>query len=71
MDILIPLASLAIFAIGVVVLYFRFRDNVSDLAAATDSKKSSGFWAIVALIYAIVIAILFSVFHVGYAFWRW
>ena len=68
MDILIPLASVALSAIGFAALYFRFRDNFSDLAAATDSKQSSGFWAIVALIYAIVIAILYSVFRVGYSF---
>jgi hypothetical protein len=70
MDILIPLASVAIFGIGVAVLYFRFRDNFSDLAAATDSKQSSGFWAVVALISAIVVAVLFSLFHVGYGFLR-
>jgi hypothetical protein len=66
MDILIPLASLALFGIGVAVLYFRFRDNFSDLAAATDSKRSNGFWAIVALIYAVVIAVLYSAFHIGW-----
>jgi hypothetical protein len=54
----------------VAALYFRFRDNFTDLAAATDSKQSSGFWAIMALIYAIVIAVLYSVFHVGYGFLR-
>lgn len=70
MDILIPLASFAILGIGVAVLYFRFRDNFTDLAAATDSKQSSGFWAIIALIFAIVIAVLFSVLHVGYRFLR-
>lgn len=71
MDILIPLASVAIFAIAVVVLYFRFRDNFSDLAAATDSKHRSGFWAIAALIFAIVIAVLHSMFGVGYSSWKW
>jgi hypothetical protein len=70
MDFLIPLASLAIFGIGVAVLYFRFRDNFSDLAAATDSKRSGGFWAVMALIYAIVIAVLYSAFRVGYGFWK-
>jgi hypothetical protein len=70
MDILIPFASVAIFAVGLAALYFRFRDNFSDLAAATDSKRSIGFWALVALIYAIVIAVLYSVFHVSYGFWR-
>jgi hypothetical protein len=70
MDILLPLASVAIFAVGLAALYFRFRDNFSDLAAATDSKRSNGFWALVALIYAIVIAVLYSVFHVSHRFWR-
>jgi hypothetical protein len=68
MDILIPLASFAIFGIGVTVLYFRFRDNFSALAAASDSKQGSGFWAVIALIYAIMIAVLFGVFRVGYRF---
>jgi hypothetical protein len=70
MDILIPLASVSIFGIGVAVLYFRLRDSFNDLAAATDSKRSNGFWAVTALIYAIVIAVLFSVFHVAYGFWK-
>jgi hypothetical protein len=69
MDILIPLASFALLAIAVAVLYFRFRDNFTDLAAATDSKQSGGFWSIVALIFAILIAVLYSIFRVGYS-WR-
>jgi uncharacterized membrane protein YidH (DUF202 family) len=57
------LISLALVAIGIAVVYFRFRDNFSDMAAATDSKQSSGFWTIVAVIYAVVVAVLFLVFY--------
>jgi hypothetical protein len=70
MDTLLSLAPIALFVISVVMVYYRFRDNFSDLAAATDSKRSNGSWAIAALIYALVIAGLYSVFHVGYRFWR-
>ena len=53
MDILISLATVAIFVIAVTAAYYRFRDNFSDLAAATDSKQSGSFWTGAALIYAI------------------
>jgi Kef-type K+ transport system membrane component KefB len=64
MDLLLTLAPIAIFVVAVAVLYYRFRDNFFDLAAATDSKRSNTFWTTVALIFAVVIAILYSVFHV-------
>jgi uncharacterized membrane protein YidH (DUF202 family) len=64
------LISLALVAIGMAVVYFRFRDSFSDLAAATDSKQSSGFWTIIAVIYAVVVAVLFLVFYrQGFARW--
>jgi hypothetical protein len=71
MDILIPVATVAIFVIAVAVTYYRFRDNFSDLAAATDSKRSASSWTIAALIYAVVIAALYSMFRGGHAWWRW
>ena len=52
------------------MVYFRFRDNFSDLAAATDSKRSSGFWTIVALIYAVVVLVLWLVFYPGHIPWK-
>jgi formate hydrogenlyase subunit 3/multisubunit Na+/H+ antiporter MnhD subunit len=70
MDTLVSLAPLALFAIGVAIVYYRFRDNFSDLAAATDSKQSSGFWTVVALIYAVVIAVLYATFRGGHIPWR-
>jgi hypothetical protein len=51
------LIPLAVFVIAVVVTYFRYRDHFSDLAAATESKRSSSFWTIVALGYAVVVAL--------------
>jgi len=51
---------LAVFA--VVVTYFRYRDHFSDLAAATDSKRSGFFWTIVAWGYAIVLVLALGVY---------
>ena len=69
MSILIYVASIALFGIGVAVVHYRFRDNFSDIAAATDSKQGGGFWTIVALIYAVVIAVLYSMFRYGRSPW--
>ncbi len=55
MTILVPVVLLGI---GLAALYYRFRENFSDLATATDSKKSDGFWNIIALVYAVVIGVL-------------
>jgi hypothetical protein len=55
MTILVPVVLLGI---GLAALYYRFRESFSDLATATDSKKSDGFWSIMALVYAVVIAVL-------------
>jgi len=63
MDILITVVPIALFVIGVAIMYYRFRDNFSDLAAATDSKQSNTFWTVIALIYAVVIAGLYLVFY--------
>jgi len=57
-NILIPI----VLAVAVVITYYRFRDRFFDLASATDSKQSSSFWTIV--------AILFSVVIVALSFWR-
>jgi uncharacterized membrane protein YbhN (UPF0104 family) len=71
MDILISLATVAIFVIAVVVTYYRFRDNFSDLADATDSKRDSSSWTIAALIYAVVIVVLYSMFRHAHISWGW
>lgn len=63
MSILISLAPLALFAIGVAIFYYRFRERFSELAAATDSKQTHAFWAVLALAYAAVIAVLYIVFY--------
>jgi hypothetical protein len=55
MTILVPVVLLGI---GLAALYYRFRENFSDLATATDSKRSDEFWSIMALVYAVVIAVL-------------
>jgi hypothetical protein len=53
---------LAVFAIAVVVAYFRCRGHFSDLAAATDSKRSRSFWTIVAWGYAVVLVLALGVY---------
>ncbi len=60
MSVLIPFALLTIV---VVATYYRFRDNFSDLAAATDSKHGNSFWAIVTLIWTIVMVALYFTFR--------
>jgi succinate dehydrogenase hydrophobic anchor subunit len=69
MDTLLSIAPVILLALSVGVVYFRFRDTFSDLAAATDSTKSSGFWSIATLLYAIAIALLYATFHVGHSLW--
>ena len=71
MDLLISLTTVAIFVIAVVVTYYRFRDNFSDLAAATDSKRGRSSWTIAALIYAVVIVVLYSMFRYAHISWTW
>jgi hypothetical protein len=57
--------------IVVVAAYGRFRANFSDLAAATDSKKSDSFWAIVTLIWTIImVALYFTFYRHGRAPWK-
>jgi hypothetical protein len=51
------LVPVVLLGISLAALYYRFREHFSDLATATDSKKS-GFWSIMALVYAVVIAVL-------------
>ncbi len=64
MNALIPV----MFVVAVVVAYCRFRGNFSDLASATDSKRSDGFWNITAILFSIAIVILYFLFRTH---WLW
>ncbi len=61
MDTALTLAPFALLAIGAGLVYYRFRERFSDLAAASDSKRSNVFWTCLALIYAVVVAVLYIV----------
>jgi len=65
------LLALALFTIVAGAAYYRFRENFSDLAAATDSKRSDSFWVIVTLIWTIVMLVLYFAFYRhGYTLWK-
>jgi hypothetical protein len=57
------LVSLAVFGIAVLITYYRYREHFSDLAFATDSKRSGFFWTMVAVAYAIILVFLWGVFY--------
>ena len=60
MYILVPLA---VFGIAVVITYYRYREHFTDLAFATDSKRSGFFWTVVAVDYAVSLISLWAVFY--------
>ena len=55
--------SLAVFTVAVVITYYRYREHFSDLAFATDSKRSGFFWTAVAVAYAVILVALWAVFY--------
>jgi len=57
------LVQFAIFAVVVTVLYFRYRGHISDLAAASDSRRSATFWTIAAVIFAVLVAASYLVLY--------
>jgi hypothetical protein len=61
MDAFLPLASLVVFAIIFAVFYRRFKENFFNLAAATDSKRSNASWAVLALVFTVVISVLWVI----------
>jgi hypothetical protein len=53
----------AVLFIGAVVIsYYRYRDHFYALESATDSNKGRAFWTILALIFAVVIAVCYFIF---------
>jgi len=52
----------AVLFIGaVVVSYYRYRDHFYALESATDSNKGHAFWTILALVFAVVIAVCYFI----------
>lgn len=47
---------------GVVFAFYRYREHFYALEAATDSNKGHAFWTILALIFAVVIAVVYFIF---------
>jgi len=60
MNILIPIIVLAAVA-G--IYYYRFRDHFFEIASATDSKRSNVFWGVVAIVFSIVVMLLYIIFR--------
>jgi hypothetical protein len=51
-----------LFIAAVVISYYRYRDHFYALESATDSNKGRVFWTILALVFAIVIAVCYFIF---------
>jgi hypothetical protein len=52
-----------LFIVVVAIAYYRYRDHFYALESATDSNKGRTFWTILALAFAIVIAICYFIFY--------
>jgi hypothetical protein len=51
-----------VFVGAVVVCFYRYREHFYALESATDSKKGRLFWTILALVFAILVAIGYLIF---------
>jgi hypothetical protein len=51
-----------VFIVVVAIAYYRYRDHFYALESATDSNKGRTFWTILALVFAVVIAICYFIF---------
>jgi len=51
-----------LFMVAVAIAYYRYRDHFYALESATDSNRGHAFWTILALFFAIVIAICYFIF---------
>jgi uncharacterized membrane protein YidH (DUF202 family) len=52
-----------VFTVTVVIAYHRYRDHFYALESATDSNKGHTFWTILALVFAILIAVCYFIFY--------
>ena len=51
------------FIVVVAIAYYRYRDHFYALESATDSNKGRAFWTILALAFAVVIAICYFIIY--------
>ncbi len=51
-----------LFIAAVVFAFYRYREHFYALESATDSNKGHAFWTILAILFAIVIAIFYFIF---------
>jgi len=54
--------TIGVFVVVVAIAYYRYRDHFYALESATDSNKGRTFWTILALVFAVVIAIGYAIF---------
>jgi hypothetical protein len=54
--------AIVVLVVVVAIEYYRHRDHFYALESATDSNKGRTFWTILALVFAIVIAICYFIF---------
>jgi len=59
----VRILSAIIFIGVVVVMFYRYRDHFYALESATDSNKGRAFWTILALVFAVVIAVCYCIFY--------
>ena len=52
-----------LFIVVVAIAYYRYRDHFYALESATDSNKGRAFWTILALAFAVVIAICYFIIY--------
>jgi multisubunit Na+/H+ antiporter MnhG subunit len=50
------------FVVAAAIAFFRYREHFYALESATDSNKGRTFWTILALVFAIVIAVCYFIF---------
>jgi hypothetical protein len=50
------------FVVAVAIAFFRYREHFYAIESATDSNRGRTFWTILALVFAIVIAVCYFIF---------
>jgi uncharacterized membrane-anchored protein len=58
----VGIVTAVLFIVAVTIAFFRYREHFYALESATDSNKSHAFWTILALVFAIVIAVCYFIF---------
>ncbi len=61
-DDLVGVFTTVVFIVVVAAAYYHYRDHFYALESAADSNKGRIFWSILALVFAIVIAIGYAIF---------